>query len=984
MRFFDTRYRVQRRLAIALFFVVLGLGIATLVGDLSREASGVLRAHRAQEWLAVRLRRADEAPFPALQKLSVLLTYWSAAVVPAVRASAGPHHWLLALGYLVASVVVPWVVFKKAADWSDRRRDRPAVGRWASSGEVLRKFSTSGGEPSVYFGLYSPPDILRRVLRRGRPYELRMPMRTMVENVVVVGGIGAGKSWGLLIPMIASAADDPRLSVVAVDIKFGERDCLTTASRFWMNRGGRVVVWNPWDPNSVRIDILEGLTADSEDVWEHVAILMGHTPNQVSDQVVFWSTSEAVVMEVLLRSALMEGRHMDRVRDLSYQTPEALQKHIALLERADMRRKLDRFFGLGYDKQAGTLYGLEKYLRDWDNPTVVRATTPGQPGETFELRRILREHVMFVIGIPQEKFVSGQSLVLFRLLLKTLTKMLLSARRPGENQKVILVLEEFAQLERIPYFEQFLSSCRSRGVATVVTLQDVHRGYAVYGRDLFTGLLNNMRTVVLFPESLGAEEARYFSELMGQRAADSRSWSVGPDARVSLGERAQPLVPAEEMRWGWKKHEVLVSTSGIPPFRAWLPPAITRREFRNALLRLAPDDAVVPREDGGVDVLPPSMHELARHYRASVAAEAIREWASRPLRAESPAPHPDGQTQPAGPGGDCLGGEVLASALQTAEPPSEPAAAPERAAGEDVFAAGSGGGKAEEHIPGASGDGEVQASAAGAGSQPWGGSRRDGAHPAAAGSGPVTVKDLATSVLSVLVERIDADPTIVHALEVRTSRDRKSVEVQVPRWVLEGIFGDRLSEYLKAWMDMGWVEPVRGDRFRVTRSTCEAAPQSLRETFMRRVARARKAPDRPGGAGGAAVSSEAARKFVVLCQWVASNLHMFWGHPSWAGGASVAGIYRKGEGVGVLPHLIHTVTGGKYEENWPVWRQWVNAGWVEADGGRLTRLMPFKEDRRRVVWIVWDAYQTAAEGKVPEVRPGRVVQEVLDEAMATG
>lgn len=968
MRFFDVRYRLHRTAAILVFFAVLAILWAGAAGQLSREATELLARSGAHRWLSENMAAAARDPIPTLTRLRVLSDYLRLGVVPAVKAVARKGHrgYIFLFGSPLVALLVAWAVFTRAADWSDRRRDRPAVGRWASWQEVTSKFRPFPGEPSVYFGLYRPQGIAGRLLHPGGARELKMPMRHLVENVVVVGGIGAGKSWGLLIPMIASAAREPQLSVIAVDIKFGESDCLTTAARFWMESGGKVVVWNPWDPNSIRVDILEGLTADSEDIWEHVAILMGHAPNQVSDQVVFWSTSEAVVMEVLLRSALMEGRHMDRVRELSYLTPEALQQYIAAVDRPDMRRKLDRFFGLAYDKQAGSLYGLEKYLRDWDNPTVIRATTPGPPGESFELRRLLREHVMFVIGIPQAKFVSGQSLVLFRLLLKTLTKMLLSARQPGENQKVILVLEEFAQLERIPYFEQFLSSCRSRGVATVVTMQDVHRGYAVYGRDLFTGLLNNMRTVVLFPESLGAEEARYFSELIGYRPAESRSWSAGgPDRRVSLGERAQPLVPAEEMRWGWKKQEVLVATSGIPPFRAWCPPAITIKPFRRELLRLAPAEAVVPRAGGGIDVIPPSMEELSRHYRMSVAAEVIREWArshDHRSRAAWSAASAAGGGPPWSPGEMAVEGEDGAGFW-----------------GEAAASLGAGtvaqGGVSAESTQRASVAPSVPTSPA-----------PDGAVAGSYGSvspglgEATTVQDLVIPVLESLVERIERDPAIVAAVEVKFSRDRKSFDVVVPRRLLEELFGSSLGKRLLAWMEMGWLEPVRGDRFRLTRGACQVASAQLRETLLRRLVLARK--DRqvsPSDRGGkVAVSPEASRKFVVLCQWVARNLSMFDGHPSFRSDQEPAGVYVEGTAVGVLPYRIHMVTGGDHESNWSVWREWVDAGWCDAEKKRLTRLVQVGGERKRVVWIFWDAYLAASRGEVPEVRRGVAVQGLLE------
>lgn len=987
MRFFQEKYRRVRRAATAAWLACALLGVVQVVGMAARDASVVLERNRAQAWLKTAMAHADSAPFPALKKAEYLVTYLERGVVPAFRASWDRWRTLLLLGYQVMAVLVAWAVFAKGCELVDRRRDRPAVGRWASTREVLSKFRPPRGQPSVYLGLYHPRELLQRAVRLWRPVELRMSMKDMVENVAIVGGIGAGKSWGVLIPMIASAAEERSVSVIAVDIKFGEPDCLTTAARFWEASGGTVAVWNPWDPDSVRVDILEGLDAESDDIWEHVSILMGHSPNQVSDQVLFWSTSEAVVMEALLRSALLEGRHMDRVRELSYMTPEALQKYIAILERSDIRRKLDRFFGLGYDKQAGSLYGLEKYLRDWDNPTVVRATTPGLPGETFELRSILREHTLFVIGIPQVKFVSGQSLVLFRLLLKTLTKMLLSPRAPDERQKVILVLEEFAQLERIPYFEQFLSSCRSRGVATVVTLQDIHRGYAVYGRDLFTGLLNNMRTVVLFPASLGPEEAMYFSQLLGQRSADAHSWTVGgPDPRASVSERAQPLVPAEDMRWGWKPGEVLVSTSGVPPFKAWCPPAITLKGFREKLLSLTPPEDVVRGPDGRIDVRPMTMGRLKEAYQKAVFPKVFTKIVEDLARRRGVSVEEAVDLLFRG-----EGQEPAASPVKEAVP----APATVEAAPSGLTVSGDGSGNMEA-LPGSAGDpgnlealpgSPVESKQAGAAGVPvledGGEPAGDAGAPAAAGAGQVqrqpsgrvlTPKEFGSRLSRFVAARVSEEPSEALAFEFKLSKDRGLVSMVVPRHFLEACFKEAFREGLPMWLDMGWLHPVRGDRFSVTRKVWSECPAQDRDSVLRALMKGRQAsrPDEER------VSQEAASKFVALCMWISENLHMFDGSPSRDPSEEPVGKYQEGEFVSILPYQVHRVLGGTQEDNWPVWRQWADAGWIEVEAGRLTRKFSLAgNDRRRVVWIRWKAYQAASEGRVPERMQPVVVQDTL-------
>jgi hypothetical protein len=935
----------------------------------------LLERQGATAWLQAAMQQANQG-FPIVAHANVLIIYVTRAIWPAVLAT---HGWpiMAALPALLTgwTALMWWGFYPRFRQRWDERFTHPAAGRWAATAEVVQRFAPREGQPSLYIGTYRPRERFKKALAsvaNGGGRELHIPFNLLAENAVVIGGVGAGKTWGVLIPMIISGSDQPNVSMVGVDIKFGEMDCLTTAARTWMETG-TVAVWNPWDPDSVRVDILQGISADSEDVWEHVAILMGHTPIQVSDEMKFWSASEAVVLETLIRSALLEGKHMDRVRELSFMTPERLHEHVALLPDPELRRKLDRFFGLGYEKQAGSLYGLEKYLRDWDNPTVVRATTAGDLDETLDLRRLMREHMLFIIGIPQEKFVSGHALVLFRLMMKTLTKVLLSARADDERQKVVLVLEEFAQLERIPYFSQFLRSCRSRDVATVVTMQGVHDGYAMYGRDTFTGLLNNMRTRMLFMGSLGDEEAQYFSQLMGHQTSDSFSWGETEDgARLQVVERPLPMVAAEEMAWKWPLHSVAVRTGGIPPFVAHCPPAITLPRFRSKLLAAAPPDATVVRpHDRSMDVKPPGMPELLTHYRKRTLAALLEGTLRRDVPLRAPSANGDGAAscaavavEPAAPARP-----TASERMRVVDLPKLVVKAP-RARPKATLA---------ETLPlfsGTGADSGASAEAVSDHAEPAAGDPgRDATPPAgrpaaAISLGAMGAEELVTRIAQGLLELHDKEPSAVAAVEVVLTRDRKVLEMKVPRGALERIFGSGFDESFRKWVqELHWLKPMVGERARVTRTLCHVLADSLQQALARRFVYGRRGDDldvRPASAGKAP-SAEAARKFGELCAWVAAHASRMAGHPAFRGGEA-DGHWGDGDSVKVLPHVVHKVIGGTQETNWPLWRQWADAGWIAVDPKRLTKTLQWDgKERRRVVWIVWEAYKRAASGEAPPV-----------------
>lgn len=921
MTILSPKYATIRRV-----FIIVGLlgmffvpGVLWLPTVLDSTNAVIMRSPAYVEW-----QRYFQAQPDGFSRFTARLEFFRIAAMPVLAKQARRHIlWLIVteIGWLVSIILL----YPRAKELYDRLRERPAGGKWATRREILRRFSSKSGEITAYVGMLRSDGMLGRLIRKGYT-QLRIPFSLLREGFLVIGGTGAGKTWGVLIPMLLSLARQREVSVIAVDIKFGEKDCLSIASRYWA-RYGPVVAWNPWDPNSVRIDVMAGVDTQG-DIRDQVAILMGHSPTQAAEDIQFWSSNEAQVLDVLLNAAKLEGRHMDRVRELSYLMPEQLQRYIATIPVPELRRKLDRFFGVNYDKQAGTLQGLEKYLSDWDDPNVVRATTPGSPDETFDLRRIFREHIFFVVAIPQEKFVSGHALLMFRLIIRMITKMLLSSRQPGENQKVVLILEEFPQLEKIPYFNRFLSTCRSRGVATVVTAQGMHQGYAEYGRDTFLGLLNNFRTRMVFPVSLSPEEAEYFSRLFGKSTIDTLSWGASPGgARVGASESTKPLVPQEEMHWKWKSFEAIVHTSGIPDFTVYCPPAITISPFREWLVDAAHGAVMVEVDETGDRrsyIVPPTMPELMEDYRKRMGERAFYETI---MRMEAFGQTSGGMTEQAAAVQEHQA--VPESVVDNVEPAiPEPAPVPSSVQ---------------------VGPAAVKSPASGP------------------GTGRATGAEIVRMVATALLELAASDPQSTSAVEVKAGKGKTVSYMLLPRGVLEEIFGvDRLQRELTVWMDYGWVTPRPAERLRFERQICQMLPPDLAERLVVAfVYRRRGQLQVPQAQQQKSTASHeaAVSRLRDICRWVADSLEHFEGSPV-RDGTELYGVYEEGVRVGIIPHVLHRVMGSSREENWAIWAKWRDAGWTEvSERDRLTAVVRMKDrGTQRLVVIRWSVFQAALSG----------------------
>jgi hypothetical protein len=509
----------------------------------------------------------------------------------------------------------------------------------------------------------------------------------------------------------------------------------------------------------------------------------------------------------------------------------------------------------------------------------------------------------------------------------------------------------------------------------------------MYGRDTFTGLLNNMRTRLLFLGSLGDEEAQYFSQMMGHHTSDTFSWSSSDGgSRVAVSERALPMVAAEEMTWKWPPHSVAIRTGGTPPFVAQCPPAIALPRFRSKLVDNAPPEAMVPRPDGSVDIKPPAMPDLLAHYSKKTALALFRAAFGGSRRAGGVVANGNGTK---GAQKSAVAATITPPATSPATPP---AASPPMANSAPGDTGGiprliiqvprtTPGGTSQTAPPPAPPVEEGPKSAAQdspeAAAQSAPPAQAESAAPAQAAASSVPLvalgaEELATRIAHGLLDLYNKEPSLLAAVKVLLTRDRKIAAINIPRQVLERLFGPELGVALRKWVqDLDWMKPMVAERFRADRPLCDAMPESLQQALIRRFVYGRRGSAEVAPiATASAPSAEAARKFVELCVWVAAHTHRIGGHPSFKG-PDADGLWEEGKSVSVLPHVIHKVIGGVQDTNWPLWKEWAKAGWIEVEPGRLTKVVRWLNgELRRVVWIAWEAYERASSGQTPPALSG--------------
>jgi len=137
---------------------------------------------------------------------------------------------------------------------------------------------------------------------------------------------------------------------------------------------------------------------------------------------------------------------------------------------------------------------------------------------------------------------------------------------------MFFILDEFANIGRIPDFDKKISTSRSRKISFSVILQNLKQLEAVYEKS-FETIIGNCDTT-LFLGSNSQETVEYFSKELGEKTIGRDSWSVNKDKNMwrqgfqkSDQIMARALMTPDELR-RLDTDMCIIFEKGIKPIKA--------------------------------------------------------------------------------------------------------------------------------------------------------------------------------------------------------------------------------------------------------------------------------------------------------------------------------------------------------------------------------------------------------------------------------
>lgn len=396
------------------------------------------------------------------------------------------------------------------------------------------------------------------------------------EHVMAIAPTRSGKGIGLVVPTLLSWPQ----SVVVHDIK-GENWALTAG---WRSRFSHCLLFNPTDPRSAAnnplLEVRQGVheVRDAQNIadilvdpegslerrnhWEKTshALLVGailHVLYAEGDKtlpgVAAFLSNPAWPFETTLRR-MMSTRHLD---DRPHPVVAASAREV--LNKSENER-------------SGVLSTAMSYLGLYRDPTVA-AVTSRCDWRMADL--IDAEHpVSLYLVVPPSDINRTKPLV--RLLLnqigRRLTESLDGSDGITRRHKLLLMLDEFAALGRLDFFESALAFIAGYGLRAYLIAQSLNQVERAYGQN--NSILDNCHVRVVF-SSNDERTAKRISDSLGT-ATEQRSQRNYAGHRlapwlghlmVSRQETARALrTPGEIMQL--PNDDEIIMVSGQPPIQA--------------------------------------------------------------------------------------------------------------------------------------------------------------------------------------------------------------------------------------------------------------------------------------------------------------------------------------------------------------------------------------------------------------------------------
>lgn len=380
----------------------------------------------------------------------------------------------------------------------------------------------------------------------------RISLKNSFTHAMVVAATGGGKTTTYILPNILSLAKNGHS--IAVTDPSGELFAKT--SDFMKSKGYEVKVINPNDlENSSYFNPLSR-AENYSDIAKVSKILVEAAFSSKGGNDAFWNNGAMQIIEISIKLLHLKSKKYCNLINLN-----SIIQQIGGSEK--QRKKIDRMMSDTLDnatfesylsfvsqdpKVFQSMLSTAKTALSWvSDPALGKLTSV----DTLEFKLREKPTILYVI-VPEAE------LSFYAPLLNLLYSQLFRyAMQPKEADKsylpIFFLLDEFANIGRLPNFETIISTIRKRDCSISIVLQDLAQLEQVYGRQNATTISTNCVSQLYIGGGLSYETCKKLEGVLGQatiEVTEKGYSSKGNDHYIPERERymGRSLMTADEIR----------------------------------------------------------------------------------------------------------------------------------------------------------------------------------------------------------------------------------------------------------------------------------------------------------------------------------------------------------------------------------------------------------------------------------------------------
>lgn len=384
-----------------------------------------------------------------------------------------------------------------------------------------------------------------------------MPSKTN-EHIVAFGPTGTGKSATILIPQLLNVDG---ASLIVVDPK-GELHHKTKSTL--ESKGYKVVHLNLNNhEKSIGYNLLKSCRS-SDEVRDIGKTVMANTKNEE------WANLSAPLLNAFALRQWRLGGSLSDVSDDLVRAPSNFNE--LELEWFDEVEFPEAYISFLQFKQSAGSEGLLSSMKTVVNTALqvfsLEILSKIEGKEHFDVTRLRYEKVALFISYNENKTS------LFAFFLSPFFKQIIDKIKEEydetndkEINQVFFLIDEFANIGKIPDFQNVLTTVRSKKMSIEIFLQSIPQVESVYGKNESQIILEGCKTKIAL-DSINGDSSKYLQDFVGTRDIKKVSSSRSHDGKISQSTNIETkqILSSDRIR-RLNSYDCLIITANLLPIK---------------------------------------------------------------------------------------------------------------------------------------------------------------------------------------------------------------------------------------------------------------------------------------------------------------------------------------------------------------------------------------------------------------------------------